>query len=65
MIVYLVLNLPWMVLSIMHSCNERAKTWRKVTMFGFIGTTAPLIYWFYQHSVLRRPGGKCVQSNAC
>jgi len=58
MIVYLVLNLPWMGLSILHSCNAYAKRWRMITAAGFVGTVAPLIYWFYQHSVLRVPGGE-------
>lgn len=61
MIVYLILNLPWMILSTMHSTNERSKRWRMVCASGFLATLAPLIYWFYQHSVLRVPGGESLR----
>jgi hypothetical protein len=35
MIIYLVLNVPWMYLSTAHSTNDRARKWRKITFGGF------------------------------
>lgn len=56
MIVYLVLNLPWMALSTMHSTNARARRWRELTAGGFLAMIPPLIYLFIQHNVKHIPG---------
>ncbi|GMK59272.1 hypothetical protein CspeluHIS016_0702870 [Cutaneotrichosporon spelunceum] len=56
MIVYLVLNVPWMVLSTLHSTTQKARRWRTVTAAGFILSIPPLIYLFIKHSVRRVPG---------
>lgn len=56
MIVYLVLNVPWMALSTIHSTNARARRWRQVTVCGFLAMIPPLIYLFIQHNVKRIPG---------
>ncbi|TXT15669.1 hypothetical protein VHUM_00172 [Vanrija humicola] len=56
MIIYLVLNLPWMYLSTVHSTNERASKWRKITFGGFLASIPPLVYLFIQHSVKHVPG---------
>jgi hypothetical protein len=59
MIIYLVLNVPWMYLSTVHSTNDRALKWRKITFGGFVASILPLIYLFIQHSVNHVPGGEC------
>lgn len=59
MIIYLVLNVPWMYLSTVHSTNDRALKWRKITFGGFVASIPPLIYLFIQHSVKHVPGGEC------
>lgn len=56
MILYLVLNVPWMVLSILHSTNDRARRWRIGTGLGFLASIPPLIYLFIEHSVKHIPG---------
>jgi hypothetical protein len=56
MIVYLVLNVPWMVLSTLHSTNDRARRWRIATGLGFLASIPPLIYLFIEHSVKHVPG---------
>ncbi|BEJ12602.1 hypothetical protein CspHIS471_0210620 [Cutaneotrichosporon sp. HIS471] len=56
MIVYLVLNVPWMVLSTLHSTTQQARRWRTITAAGFMLSIPPLIYFFIKHSVRRIPG---------
>jgi hypothetical protein len=56
MIVYLVLNLPWMALSIINSPFAKARRLRVIPFVGFLTTIPPLAYMFYRHAALRIPG---------
>lgn len=80
MIIYLVLNLPWMYLSTINAtttqsqrrrygqCLERrecpANHHRKIAMGGFLLMLPPLIWLYYRHSVLRVPGGKYMMTHS-
>ncbi|KAL7421582.1 Protein cwh43 [Cryptotrichosporon argae] len=56
MIVYLLLNLPWMLLSTGNATNAKAKRRRLLAAAGFGVSIPPLIWSFYRHSVARIPG---------
>ncbi|ORY35803.1 Frag1/DRAM/Sfk1 family-domain-containing protein [Naematelia encephala] len=56
MIVYLVLTLPWMLLSTQNSTTPQARSRRQIVFAGFLLTIPPLIWLYYRHSVLRIPG---------
>lgn len=58
MIVYLVLDAPWMYLSWAHSTDPRAKKWRAMCAAAFFGCLPPLIYLFVQHNIKKVPGGE-------
>lgn len=58
MIVYLVLTLPWMLLSTSASIKAKTRWRRQWMMIGFIATLPPLVWQYYRHSVLHIPGGE-------
>ena len=56
MIIYLVLTLPWMILSTLSARTPATQRYRQVAMLGFLATIPPLIWQYYRHSVLRIAG---------
>ncbi|KDR76390.1 hypothetical protein GALMADRAFT_226084 [Galerina marginata CBS 339.88] len=58
MILYMVCNIPWMLLGIATTPVARVAVRRKRMLIagGFFATIAPLIYFFIQHKVHRVPG---------
>ncbi|RXK35959.1 hypothetical protein M231_06782 [Tremella mesenterica] len=60
MIVYLLLNLPWMFLSSYHSPYTRTRRIRWTMMIAFISMVPFLMWHYYRHSVLRIPGAYTV-----
>jgi hypothetical protein len=69
MIMYLVLTIPWMLLSISAAIQPDTRRRRYVHASQaliirvqvatlFFATIAPMIYFFIRHSVKRIPGGK-------
>ncbi|ORX35356.1 Frag1/DRAM/Sfk1 family-domain-containing protein [Kockovaella imperatae] len=56
MIIYLILNLPWMFLAMQHSTDRACRRRRQMAFAGFLLTIPPLVWMFYRHSVLRIPG---------
>jgi cytochrome b561 len=68
MIAYLLLTVPWMVLSTLNSSRatkagrfvtrrNRADI-RKLALYSFLLTIPPLVWQYYRHSVMRIPGGE-------
>ena len=58
MISYLVATLPWTLGCIaLSQPGQRAIKYRKIIAGSFFGTIVPLVYWFLQHKVHKRPGG--------
>jgi hypothetical protein len=56
MIVYLLLTLPWMILSTIPSRTPRTRRYRQLITLGFVGTIPPLLWQYYRHSTLRIAG---------
>lgn len=60
MIIYLVLTLPWMILSTLSSRTPRTRRYRQYVTLGFLATIPPLVWQYYRHSVLRIAGAYTV-----
>jgi hypothetical protein len=69
MILYLLLNLPWMYLSSINASTSQARRRRYVNSIceadsrwlsfgGFLLMIPPLIWLFYRHAVMKIPGGE-------
>lgn len=57
MISYLVLTIPWtFTVSFLSAKNSKVRKGRSLTALAFFGLIVPLVYWFIQHKVHRRPG---------
>ncbi|WWC64717.1 uncharacterized protein I303_107328 [Kwoniella dejecticola CBS 10117] len=56
MILYLLLTVPWMFLSTQNCVNKSVRSKRRIPFFGFLAMVPPVIWFYYQHSVLRTPG---------
>nr|XP_019001310.1 calcofluor white hypersensitive protein [Kwoniella mangroviensis CBS 8507]OCF64771.1 calcofluor white hypersensitive protein [Kwoniella mangroviensis CBS 8507] len=56
MILYLLLTLPWMFFSTQNCSNTKTRSTRRVPFFGFLAMIPPLIWFYYEHSVMRIPG---------
>ncbi len=56
MISYIILTLPWTILTTKLTNNSKTKFLRFSVGTTFFGTLIPLVYWFIQHKVHRRAG---------
>lgn len=54
MISYIVLTLPWDIM--ITRVASKGKILKGITASAFFGTLVPLVYWYIQHRVERRPG---------
>ncbi|KAK4048885.1 Protein cwh43 [Microbotryomycetes sp. JL201] len=63
MILYLVLNIPWMVgLTLVSSKRSHVRRYRRTTASLFFAALVPLIYWYIQHKVHKRAGAYSIYS---
>jgi hypothetical protein len=66
MIGYLVATIPWTLGCLALSPpNRKALKWRKIFGGGFFLTLIPLTYWFLQHKIHHRSGGKVLRKLPC
>lgn len=59
MVLYIVLNLPYMVLhTTLSPPNSSARTTRRTLAVTFFASIVPLVYFYLQHKVHRVAGGE-------